>query len=69
MAIQIPVLSIGQRDLFPIVKFGNDKILVELDISLRQFVVAWMRIDDRPYLLQKPYLLTSKAGPSSSGSL
>ena len=55
-----PVLALRQRDFIAIVELGDNIVLGEDKISLRELPIAGMRIDDRPDLPQKLYLLTGQ---------
>ena len=55
--VHSPVLALRQRDLLSIVELGNDIVLGEDKIPMSELPIARMRIDDRPYLPEKLYLL------------
>ena len=55
-----PVLALCQRDFLAIVELGDNIVLAEDKVSMSELPVTRMRIDKRPYLPQKLYLLSGE---------
>lgn len=58
--VHSPVLALCQRDLLSIVELCDNIVFVEDKVSMSELPVTGMRIDNRPYLPKKLYLLSGE---------